>query len=524
MKLTTLFPLAIIIFFTITACDKEHTPIAKAIKADSIKRTSAKLIGSVNPKNNTVSVQIEYGETEDYGQTIKANPDTLTGNDFFDVSATVNDLKPNTYYHFRIKVEYNGKTTYSADQNFKTADNLYDFASCFGGSNSDMLRSIYSDDYDFIAAGLSYSSDGDVLNNKGASDFWIVKIETQGQLQWQKSFGGSDADCANSIWQTSNGNYVIAGYTLSNDGDVSGNHGGSDVWVIKIDASGNLLWQKCFGGTNDEVARSIKETTDGGYIVAGYASSNNGDVSNNHGGRDFWLLKLNSNGELQWQKTFGGSYDDEANAVAVCPDGGYIIVGSSYSNDGDLEANYGQYDYWIVKTDANGNMLWQKNMGGSADDQAKDVSLLDDGSAIIIGQSASNDYDITDNHGGYDYWVIELNNDGQIDWKKSFGGTNDDYGTTVSAENGNTYISGYSNSSDGDIQNNHGSYDFCTFKIGVKGQIIWSRCFGGGSDDFARASDRNIYGDLILAGTTYSDDGDVLSNHGMCDFWVLKTE
>jgi hypothetical protein len=149
--------------------------------------------------------------------------------------------------------------------------------------------------------GQSYSNDGDVSGNHGGNgDAWIVKLNSIGEIQWQKCLGGSNLDIAGAIQPTSDDGYVMAGYTHSNDGDVSGNHGGNDdAWVVKLNSTGEIQWQKCLGGSGDDQAFDIQPTADGGYIMVGQSSSNDGDVSGNHGGNgDAWIVKLNSTGEI----------------------------------------------------------------------------------------------------------------------------------------------------------------------------------------------------------------------------------
>ena len=173
-----------------------------------------------------------------------------------------------------------------------------------------------------------------------------------GRNRW----GGSLNDLANSIQQTSDGGYIVAGNTNSNNGDVSSNHGGYDCWVIKLDNSSNIQWQKSYGSSQDDGAASIQQTSDGGYVFAGYSGSNDGDVSGHHLLDDFWVVKLDSTGGIQWQKSLGGSSYEDAYSVRQTTDGGYIIAGYSFSIDGDVTGNHNGYDYWVVKLDNIGNL------------------------------------------------------------------------------------------------------------------------------------------------------------------------
>jgi len=176
-----------------------------------------------------------------------------------------------------------------------------------------------------------------------------VKIDSNANIQWQKSLGGSANELARSIQQTTDGGYIFVGYSDSNDGDVVGNQGIIDYWIVKLDNTGSIQWQKSLGGSNFDYGWSIRQAIDGGYIVAGYSNSNNGSVTSNHGSNDCWILKLNNLGNLQWQKSFGGSGFDYGWSIGQTIDGGYIILGNSSSNDGDLTFNHGGWDFWIVK-------------------------------------------------------------------------------------------------------------------------------------------------------------------------------
>ena len=171
-----------------------------------------------------------------------------------------------------------------------------------------------------------------------------------GNIVWQKTFGGSRANIPYSIQQTNDNGYIVAGCTGSNDGDVSGYHGLYDYWIIKLDTDGNLIWQRTLGGKEMDMATSVQQTKDGGYIIAGMSNSNDGDVTGNHGSDDYWIVKLNTEGDIVWQKSLGGSKSDRATSIQQTTDGGYIIAGFSDSIDGDVSGNHGDSaDFWIVK-------------------------------------------------------------------------------------------------------------------------------------------------------------------------------
>ena len=281
-----------------------------------------------------------------------------------------------------------------------------------GGPGGDHAQSIIQTlDGGYIVAGLCSSNGGNVTGNHGSRDYWIVKLSTIGVIQWQKSLGGTSVDGANSICQTTDGGYVVAGYSNSNNGDVTGNHGSQDYWIVKLSSTGIIQWQKSLGGTSNEEANSIYQTTDGGYIVAGYSFSSDGDVTGNHGSRDYWIVKLTSTGIIQWQKSLGGTGSDIALSIKQTLDGGYIIAGLSTTfNNGDVTSSHGSGDYWIVKLSSTGVILWQKSLGGSEWEYAYDVIQTIDGGFVVAGYSNSTDGDVTGNTGA-DYWIVKLSPD-----------------------------------------------------------------------------------------------------------------
>jgi hypothetical protein len=276
-----------------------------------------------------------------------------------------------------------------------------------------------TNDGGYIVAGQSDSNDGDVSRNHGDSDLWIVKLKANGELDWQKALGGSDADNAHAVRQTSDGGYIVAGSTMSNNGDVSGGKYRSwNFWVVKLTANGTIEWEKQLGGSRVEHAYDIFQTKDGGYIVAGYSDSNDGDVSGNHGGekyrgvmmynKDFWVVKLKIDGTIEWQRMLGGSQNDVAWSVRQTSDGGYIVAGSSESNDGDVSKNHGYTDFWVVRLKADGTLKWQKSLGGSRVEEAYEIFQTKDGGYIVAGYSSSNDGDVSEHHGFGDFWVVKL--------------------------------------------------------------------------------------------------------------------
>ncbi|HKR05103.1 MAG TPA: T9SS C-terminal target domain-containing protein [Bacteroidia bacterium] len=287
-----------------------------------------------------------------------------------------------------------------------------------GGSSYDELYSIQqTSDMGYILGGHSTSNSGGdkTENNNGVVDFWIVKTDSLGNIQWDNTIGGSSDDQLHSIQGTVDGGYILGGSSYSDiSGDKTENSNGSrDYWIVKTDSLGNIQWQNTIGGNNYDKLYSIQQTADGGYILAGYSNSIiSGDKTENSIGNDYWIVKTDSLGIIQWQNTIGGSGWDEPHSIQQTGDGGYILCGYSGSNiSGDKTENCtGTWDFWIVKTDALGNIIWQNTIGGNNDDRSYSIRQTADGGYIVGGFSDSNiSGDKTENSmGSLDYWIVKL--------------------------------------------------------------------------------------------------------------------
>jgi uncharacterized delta-60 repeat protein len=405
---------------------------------------------------------------------------------------------------------------------------IIDWQKSLGGSDNDRAYYVQqTTDGGYIIAGYSHSNDGDVSGNHGGPDYWIVKLTSTVEIDWQKSLGGSGEDWAYSIQQTTDGGYIIAGSSVSNDGDVSGNHGFSDYWIVKLTSTGDADWQKSLGGSGHDVAHFIQQTTDGGYIIAGHSNSYDGDVSGQHGKYDYWIVKLTSTGELEWQKSLGGSDSDYAYSIQQTTDGGYIIAGYSQSIDGVISGEHGNYDYWIVKLTSTGEIDWQKALGGSDGDYAYSIQQTTDGGYIVAGSSTSDNGDVSGNHGNSDSWIVKLTSTGEIDWQKSLGGSDSDAASSIQQTTDGGYIvAGSSTSDDGDVSGNHGDFDYWIVKLTSTGEIDWQKSLGGSDSDAASSIQQTTDGGYIVAGSSTSDDGDVSGHHGSeinsSDYWIVK--
>ena len=399
---------------------------------------------------------------------------------------------------------------------------------CLGGSTNDaLISSVQTTDGGYVLTGFTNSNDNDVSGNHGGADVWVVKLSGLGVIQWQKCLGGSGDEYGYSIQQTIDGGYIISASTQSNDGDVSGNNGGQDVWVVKLTGLGVIEWQKCLGGSSGETGYSIQQTIDGGYIINCTTGSNDADVSGNHGGGDVWVVKLSGLGVIQWQKCLGGSTNDAGYYIRQTADGGYILTGYTYSNDGDVSGNHAisvSSDCWVVKLTSLGIIQWQKCLGGSDVDVGVQIQQNSEGGFILTGYTHSNDGDVSGNHGGpSDVWVVKLTSLGIIEWQKCYGGSSRESVNQIKqTSDGGYIITASTQSNNGDVSGNHGGYDSWVVKITSLGVLQWQICLGGSGNEGAGLIYQTSEGGYILNANTGSNDADVSGNHGGNDAWIVK--
>jgi hypothetical protein len=510
-----------IVLFTTNAATK---PTVTTALPSNISDSSATCGGNVtNDGGKPVTVRGVCWNTSE-NQSI-SDYYTTDGNGIGEFTSNISGLSLNTTYYIKAYATNDVGTGYGEELSFTTKDVItIVWEKSLGGSGHDTPYSIQkTSDGGYIIAGKTSSKSGDVSENNGGTDCWIVKLNSLGDIDWEKSLGGSSSECAYSIHQTTDGGYIMAGTSASNDGDVSVNHGSSDYWIVKLTSSGEITWQKSLGGSGNEWAYSIQQTTDEGYIVAGTSISDDNDITGNLGWFDFWIVKLTSSGAINWQRSFGGTGGDYAYSVQQTNEGGYIIAGYTSSNDGDVTEQNGDNDYWIVKLTSSGNIDWQKTLGGSSNEQSKSIQQTADGGYIIAGNSSSFDGDLTENYGYLDYWIVKLTSSGEIDWQKSFGGSHYDECFSIQQTTDEGYIiAGSSASDDVDVSENIGNRDYWIVKLTLTGELDWQKSIGGGAWDQPYSFQQTDDGGYIIAGESYSNSGDVTGNHGETDFWIIK--
>lgn len=387
---------------------------------------------------------------------------------------------------------------------------------------------------------VTFSCSSDDGNSDDPNDNPTNVAGFVGQIDWIKTLGGTEEDTAQDITSTADGGYAIVGYTKSINGDIT-DHASeqNDYWVARLNADGTLLWSKTYGGTADDRGEAIKTTSDGGFVVTGYSRSNDEDVSANSGFYDQWIVKLDANGNIQWEKSFGFSGSDQAFDIIQTSDGGYFTTGflditasggqgsfgrpngatGSFSNP-----EHGVGEYWCHKLDASGNITWSRYFGGTNNDRSYTTLETNDNNFIIAGSSESDDFDVTNSKGSYDFWVVKLSNTGDLIWQKSYGGTGIDIGYDITkTTDGNYIVVGDTRSNDGDISNLKGSADFWVIKVSdTDGALLWERTYGGSDFDSARAITPLQDGGFAIVGSSKSNNVNVASNYGQNDFWVIK--
>ena len=374
-------------------------------------------------------------------------------------------------------------------QNFHT-----DWQNCFGGTEREYTEDILKTNGGYLVVGFTQSTNGDVTMNHGGEDVWLVKIDNSGNLLWQKSYGGSFNDGALRILATTGDAFYIIGSSSSSDGDISNDPypNSSDFWIIKIDSIGDIIWERIIGSPAVEKIANGTITSDGGIIAMGTLhGGGGGDVTNYFGVWDMWMIKLDSKGSTDWDFTIGGSFMDEGHVIIQTLGKGYLVGGGSYAEGGGnltcIPFN-SNAEAIVMKLDSNRNIEWQQCYGGGGNEGITALLEIQDG-YIFIAQSSSGDGDLTGSgwHGANDIWVVKIDFTGNIIWQKCYGGSSDEFASRIfQTEDGGFVVVGRTKSLDGDVVGNHSINDrddIWMFKINITGDLIWQKCIGGIADE-----------------------------------------
>ena len=424
------------------------------------------------------------------------------------------------------------KEVFQISDTTEIADVL-EFVETLGGSKNDAFNAVKATtDGGYITAGYTQSNNGDILEKTNTSfDFLISKFSSKNILEWQKTFGGSDDDRATAIVQTLDGGFAVLGFAKSTDIAVSENAGSKDFWLLKLTSNGNLLWEKSFGFSGADYGTDLIETKEGGFLITGVldvsASDGQGSAKSTatkHSGGDYWAIKTDNTGALEWSRFFGGSFTEVPLGVLETDAHNFVIVGSSDSKDFNISNNKGSYDFWIIKISTEGTLLWEKSFGGSEIDEAKAITTTNDGNFIIVGDTRSTDKNVSKNNGAADIWVLKVSEEGTLLWEKTIGGTNFDAARAVSRTQDNGYlISGSSRSLDNGFENK-GQNDALILKIDKNGNLLWQKTFGGSEIDFLYGVVELENTAIIGVGESSSSDKDIKENKGFTDALIIQTK
>ncbi len=376
----------------------------------------------------------------------------------------------------------------------------------------------------YLTVGTTNSSDGNITTTFGSYDIAVFRLDASGNHQQTYSYGGSADDLGVRVLYDNNGGYFVIGYTASSDGTATHNRGLYDFWIISAQTTGNVLWQEVYGGSDVDVVRDALMTPSHNIVMAGYTRSNDQDVSGNHGGMDGWLVSVNKNsGLINWQLAIGGSQTDRLEAVTRLPSGDFIVVGTTDSNDGDLSGNKGGMDILVAKVSATGNLMWAKNFGGSSEETGYDVTYDASGNIYLTGFTHSSDQNFAGgNNGGSDAFVMKLDGAGNLVWAKTYGGSDAETAYGMTWLNNNLVMAGYAESTNGDLTGNYGDKDVWVFAVNTAGSLLVQKNFGGSQYDNAHYIIKNAAGNLVLTGTSASSDNDVSANSGNADRWTVE--
>jgi len=371
------------------------------------------------------------------------------------------------------------------NNNGKQKEKIVKFMKTFGGRKGDVGNSVLqTKDGGFIIAGRTKSF------GNGGYDGWLIKVDLNGNEEWEKTFGGNKDDRCNSIQQTMDGGFVIIGFTESIGS------GGKDVWLVKTDLNGNEEWTKTFGGSSDDIGSSVQPTTDGFIIIGNTESFGSGKS-------DVWLIKTDSDGNEVWNKTFGGIKEDRGESVQNITDG-FIIAGrtKSFGNGG--------YDVWLIKTDSNGKEEFNKTFGGTEDDFGKSIQNITDG-FIIAGRTKSfgdNDQNV---------WLIKTDFDGNEVWNKTFGENIDNIGNSVQqTTDGGYIITGFTKIYKSGVD--FPIFNVLLIKTDSDGDEVWNTTFGGIYIESGQSVKQTLDGGYIIIGDTWT------FGKGFSDVWLIKTD
>ena len=358
------------------------------------------------------------------------------------------------------------------------------------------------------------------------------EAQFSGSLTQVTLVGGSNEDVAREIIQLRKGGLAVVGSTKSSDGDFSERTSNDwDLFLIKFSLNGEILWKKTYGGSGDDFGFSVVETPEGGFVLLGYSNSQDGDVPPTKGYHDNWIIKIDADGAVLWKKSFGYSGHDHSYNLIATQDGGYFFNGfldvtasNGMGNDkkSSSASRHGVGEFWCHKLDANGNIQWRRYFGGTNNDRSYDAIQTRDGNFLVVGTSESDDVDVKNPKGNYDVWVVMVSASGEMLWENSYGGSLVDEASKVIQDSyGHFRIIGNTHSSDQDITHSKGESDAWQITLDPTGRLVGSYNFGGSEFDRGTAMREWQWGSILLTGYSRSSDGDFENNNGENDIFLM---
>ena len=364
---------------------------------------------------------------------------------------------------------------------------------CLGTDETDYAYAAakFRDGYLF---GILIGTDGPGITNfhynpdHQNGDAWIVFTDSLGEIIWERCYGGTENESPRKIIPVNENEIYLLNESRSTDGDVkSTNYGYRDIWVVKIDNTGNIIWERCYGAPNSDEAKDAVLTPDGGLLLLGRINAAGGNVSQHFGNWDAWVCKIDSSGEIQWEKTIGNQGHDNALKLRLTSDTTFIVIAGLNASGGMAECEHmGPWDgldIWLIEMDLQGNILRQLCYGGSGNDLGRDIIKIEDG-FVFVAKTDSNDGDVSGLHGADDIWVVRIDNSGTIIWQNCLGGTSYEWADYITQnEDGGFTVIGHTKSNNGDVSNNNSlnttRYDIWVIKLSSEGILEWEHCFGG---------------------------------------------
>ena len=423
------------------------------------------------------------------------------------------------------------------------------FQQCYGGSDADVPFAIQQQpNGGFVVFAATSSNNGDVSFHHGFTDYWLFETNASGQIVWEKTYGGSGEDVPSGMLQTTDGGFLLFGNTYSYNGDVECNHHPlgvtSDFWVIKTNSIGEITWKRCYGGTHQEWSRQIIfDHEEGSYMLVGTTGSVDGDISHNNGTYDVWVVKIDRDGNIVWENAYGGYSHDSGNAINLTSDGGYIVGATiSYNGgnpvNGDLNCREGlpseSATAWLLKLNSIGEIEWQQCYGGTLAEGIVDVMQTPEGGFIFVAFTTSGNgepncyYGQPEPQGAWDAWVVKVSKDGSIEWQRCLGGTDWDTPEFIRLLDDGTYlVGGMSKSNNFDLvcnpATNTWSNTAVLHRLSAEGDLLWTKCLGSVVDNYLYCLEIITPDHYLLGASTKVNGIDVnCTLKGNHDVWIVE--